>query len=278
MPITPAERKYLKNKHKGGKSNTKGNQYEEYYAIYQLALLIGKYRSTPSNVYLSTQLPETFVDDLLIVQEGSHKTYHQLKDVMNITWHSNKLKYDFERQRDISMENEERFALKLVYSDSTSSVDTVPESISDCTIAEHFPSHSSIQSLYFDFQPFREAIKSIAVAQHSTDNDLTGIYGALIGAWHTVNTQSYVSLEEILEKVNNIGKGLIMLDVYPMIAISEDCSALLHQIGIQYQVSGSSLYWSYRSFSGYLPWTKEKEERIMAASPKEFKDIIDLLN
>ena len=28
MPITEAERKYLKNKNKGGKNNAKGNRYE----------------------------------------------------------------------------------------------------------------------------------------------------------------------------------------------------------------------------------------------------------
>lgn len=278
MPIASTEKKYLKNKHKGGKSNAKGNRYEEHYTIYQLALLIDKYRSTPSKVFLTTQVPDTFVDDLLIVLEGSYKTYHQLKDVNHITWASNKLKYDFERQRDISLENNERFTLKLVYSDSVSSVSVVPETISDCTTAEYFPSYSSIQSLYFGFHPFQEAIKSIAVSQRATDNDLTGVCGALIGAWHTVNSQSYVSLEEIFEKVNNIGKGLIMLDVPPAITISDDCSALLHQIGVQYQISGTSLYWSYRGFSGYLPWTKEVEERIIAASPKKFKDIFDLLN
>ena len=279
MPITAAERKYLKNKHRGGKSSAKGNLYEEYYAVYQLALLIDKYRSTPSNVHLATQVPETFVDDLLIVQEGLHKTYHQLKDVKNISWASNNLKCDFERQRDISLENGEQFALKIVYSDADSSVGAVPETISDCTTAEHFPSCPSIQSLYFSFQPFQQAVKNIATPLNSTDNDLIGISGALLGAWGMVDSQSSTSLEEILEKVYNIGKGLININTYPSsIKVSDDCSALFHQIGVQFQVSGTSLYWSYRSFSGYLPWTKEAEERIIAASPKEFKDIIDLLN
>ena len=87
-----------------------------------------------------------------------------------------------------------------------------------------------------------------------------------------------IDMEE-MEKVYNIGRGLININTYPSsIKVSDDCSALFHQIGVQFQVSGASLYWSYRSFSGYLPWTKEAEERIIAASPKEFKDIIDLLN
>ena len=37
MPITSEEREYLKNKHKGGLNNSKGNTYENYYATYQIA-------------------------------------------------------------------------------------------------------------------------------------------------------------------------------------------------------------------------------------------------
>lgn len=279
MPIRPAERKYLKNKHRGGKSNAKGNQYEEYYAVYQLALLIDKYRSTPSNVYLTTQVPDTFVDDLLIVQEDAHKTYHQLKDVKNISWGTNNLKYDFERQREISLENREQFALKIVYSNANSSISAVPKAISDCTTAEHFPSHPSIQSLYFGFQPFQEAVKNIATPLNSTDNDLIGISGALLGAWHTIDSQSSTSLEEILVKVGSIGRGLININTFPSsVKISDECLALLRQIGIAPQVVGSSVYWSYGCFSGRSLWTKELEDSIVSASPKEFKDIIDLLN
>lgn len=278
MPITPAQRKYLKNKHKGGKNNAKGNLYEEHFVVYQLALLIDKYRSNLSSVYFSTQLLDTFVDDLLIVLEDNHKTYHQLKDVTNIAWTSNNLKYDFERQRELSLENKEQFTLKIVYSNIDSSLSAIPDTISDCTIAEHFPASPSLSSLYFGFEPFRKAVKNIAIPHYSTDNDLIGIYGALIGAWHMVNTLSYVSLKEILEKVYHIGNGLINLNLYPTITISEDCSALFRRIGVEYHLSGSSLYWSYRSFSGYLSWNKEMEEKLMAISPESFKDIIDLLN
>lgn len=37
MSISPKERKYLKNKHKGGKNNSKGNIYESYYTTYCIA-------------------------------------------------------------------------------------------------------------------------------------------------------------------------------------------------------------------------------------------------
>ena len=278
MPIRTADKKYLKNKQKGGRNNAKGKQYEDFYAVYQLALLIDKYRSNPSVVYLSSQLSDTFVDDLLIEKEDSDKTYHQLKDVNNINWSYGKLKYDFERQREISIENEEQFTLKIVYSDINSSIHQIPENISDCTTAEYFPSYPSTQLLYYGFQPFREAIKNIAIPSHSTDNELIGISGALLGAWGMVNNQLHTSLQEILENVDNIGRGFINMNIYPSADISESCSALFHQIGIDYQIHGSSLYWSYGYFNGCLPWTAAVEEKILTASPKDFKEIIDLLN
>lgn len=37
MPISPQEKKYLKNKHKGGNNNSKGNIYESFYTIYCIA-------------------------------------------------------------------------------------------------------------------------------------------------------------------------------------------------------------------------------------------------
>lgn len=43
MPITTQERKYLKNKHKGGKNNNKGATYENYYATYLIASFTHKY-------------------------------------------------------------------------------------------------------------------------------------------------------------------------------------------------------------------------------------------
>lgn len=43
MPITQKEKKYLKNKHKGGKNNSKGAIYESYYATYQIVSFMNQY-------------------------------------------------------------------------------------------------------------------------------------------------------------------------------------------------------------------------------------------
>ena len=86
MPITQKEKKYLKNKHKGGKNNSKGAIYESYYATYQIVSFMNQYITQLSNVHLTTQLHDAFVDDLFIEEPNAHKTYHQLKDVKDLTW------------------------------------------------------------------------------------------------------------------------------------------------------------------------------------------------
>ena len=66
MPITEADRQYLKHKNRGGKNNAKGNRYENYYAVFQIALLLNSHHERLDDVYLTTQLSNAFVDDLLI--------------------------------------------------------------------------------------------------------------------------------------------------------------------------------------------------------------------
>ena len=92
MSITQKEKKYLKNKHKGGKNNSKGAIYESYYATYQIVSFMNQYITQLSNVHLTTQLRDAFVDDLFIEEPNAHKTYHQLKDVKDLTWETSKLK------------------------------------------------------------------------------------------------------------------------------------------------------------------------------------------
>ena len=48
MPISPQEKKYLKNKHKGGNNNSKGNIYESFYTTYCIALFMNSHITRPN--------------------------------------------------------------------------------------------------------------------------------------------------------------------------------------------------------------------------------------
>ena len=56
MPITEADRQYLKHKNRGGKNNAKGNRYENYYAVFQIALLLNSHHERLDDVFITTQL------------------------------------------------------------------------------------------------------------------------------------------------------------------------------------------------------------------------------
>lgn len=140
MPISPQEKKYLKNKHKGGNNNSKGNIYESFYTTYCIALFMNSHITQLDSVHFTSQLEECFVDDLLIEESNTaHRIYHQIKDVKNLSWQTKRLQYDFERQMDISSEMGENFELKLVHSNSSTMVTPIPEEIVPSTSVSFFP-------------------------------------------------------------------------------------------------------------------------------------------
>lgn len=277
MPITQKEKKYLKNKHKGGKNNSKGAIYESYYATYQIVSFMNQYITQLSNVHLTTQLHDAFVDDLFIEEPNAHKTYHQLKDVKDLTWETSKLKYDFKRQTEISSERNEKFKLKLIYSNPNSSVSTVPSEISSYTTSEYFPSCSSINQLILSHPIFKEAIQQITVSQHAENDELFGIAAAILGAWNSVEQES-VSLQQILNIVHSIGKGYVNIKTYPNVEISEKCKILLNQFGISFLEKGTTVYWSYHNMNGEVVWTSEIEQNLQKANPANIWDLMELLS
>ena len=65
MSIIDDHKDYLRHKHLGGVSNSKGNTYENFYATYQLSKLIGA-GGDADHIRLTAQVERAFVDDLLI--------------------------------------------------------------------------------------------------------------------------------------------------------------------------------------------------------------------
>lgn len=160
MPISPQEKKYLKNKHKGGNNNSKGNIYESFYTIYCIALFMNSHITQLDSVYFTSQLEECFVDDLLIEESNTaHRIYHQIKDVKNLSWQTKQLKHDFERQMDISSEMGENFELKLVHSNSPTMVTPIPEEIVSSTSVSFFPAEKSLNQLILSYPPSRMLFK-----------------------------------------------------------------------------------------------------------------------
>lgn len=280
MPITPEERKYLKNKHKGGKNNSRGNIYENYYATYQIADCIFRYLRELKNVHFSSQLESVFVDDLLIENPDLHKTYHQLKNVMSLTWQagiSHTLSSDFKRQMEISSENKEDFDLKLVYSDQNSKVAEMPIEIAQYTSTCHFPFYPTLNQLILSYPPFKEAIKQIAAQSEATDETLAGIASAILGAWCSCE-QENISLQQIADHVQQMGKGYVNIITYPTITISQECQNIFNSVErFTYNINGTTLYWSCGNMTGSTPWNEDLESMIVDINPTNKWSLIELL-
>lgn len=280
MPITKQERKYLKNKHKGGKNNSKGAIYESYYATYLIASFMHKYMTQMEFVYLSSQLETTFVDDLLIEEPNLHRTYHQLKDVADLTWKTGKshsLGSDFKRQIEISKEKEENFQLKLVYSNISSSVSSIPSNLLPSTSSEYFPACVSINQLVLSYPPFKNVIRQIMVQHDAKDDELSGAASAILGAWNSLE-QKNVSLQQISDIIYSKGQGYVNIKTYPTVMVSDKCKSFFNKFNLSFHENGPIVYWSYGKLKGEVLWTKETENKLQESNPTDIWSLIEELS
>ena len=279
MPITEADRKYLKHKNRGGKNNAKGNRYENYYAVFQIALFLNSHHERLDDVCLATQLSDTFVDDLLIGVGNSNKTYHQIKDVKDLSWNTANLKYDFERQKEICLENKETFSLKLVYSSQVShqKLGKIPKEFSDCTDVEFFPAYNELSQLYWNYSPFKDAIAEIVAEGKNDDAVLIGVAGSILGAWDSADAEKTISLKQIREKICQINP-YDPLKNYPTVELPDSCKKILGDIGVTFHTNGPMLYWKYGYFEGKKEWTKEIEQNLLNNVPTKIEELISVLS
>lgn len=271
---------YLKHKHTGGVSNSKGGLYEDYYAVYQIVSCIARYKSELDAVAFQTQLEDTFVDDLLIAHSSNKNIYHQLKDTSSLNWsdgNSRSLQSDFEHQIEDCKERDEDFALKLVYSASGSKVDDIPSSIQEYTSVESFPHADDVNQLIYISGPFKDALRQVsAKGKDSTNDELLAIATVFLGAWKSMNSKERVSLSALVDRAgctNNFN-----LAIYPNGIVSDDCKSVLDAIeGLVYRLCGRELVWSLGLLNGSCQWTIELENEIISANPATKREIVQLL-
>lgn len=271
--------KYLDNKHKGGQNNQKGSLYEDFYAVYQIVSCIAKYKKSLDTIGFQTQLKDTFVDDLLIACPSSN-IYHQLKDTHTLKWtdgSSRTIQSDFEHQIADCKERDETFALKLVHSASKSNVADIPQTLTSYTSTELFPHADDINQLFLISIPFKKALSQIsAKGITATDDELAIIATVFLGVWKGSNTNSRISLLDIVEKAGKI--VTLNLSIYPDAVISDRCRQIFDAIAdLSYRICGRKLVWSMGFLNGTCRWTPDLENSIITNNPKTKREIAQLL-
>lgn len=280
MPISPQEQKYLKNKHKGGNNNSKGNLYENFYATYCIALFMNRHILQLDRIHFTSQLSNHFVDDLFIEDlNTTHRMYHQIKDVKDLSWKTPKLASDFGRQMEISNERKENFELILVHSNSSTKLKSIPDKFSSCTSISFFPASQSLNQLILSYPPFKDAIQNITISGTAEDDELLGIAEVLLGVWVS-KIQKDLSLKEISDEIKNIGKGYINIKTYPNVDISNKCKDIFKYFNLSFHTCGMNLHWEANNgkLTGRIEWTPAIEQKLENTIPSDFWELIELLS
>lgn len=283
MERTNEEKQYLKNKHKGGENNQKGGVFEDFYAVYQIVSCIGSNeRHLLDSVVFQTQLENTFVDDMLIVN-SELKTYYQLKNTKSLSWGKvdklGDIASDFAHQIEDCRERNEKFALKLVYSLKDSKVgEQIPEKIKEYTSADFFDYSADLNSLIIVNEPLRKALKAISPnGNKTTTDDLANMASMFLGIWKGCNSKDKISLNKIIDTAAKFKH--INLKIYSDAVLNEDCKKILDAIDdFEYHIIGRMLYWSVGLMTGSCPWPDNIENDIIIQHPTNKWDLISMLS
>ena len=237
---------YLNDKHKGGVNNSKGNTFENQFAVYKIATVFNEGASEQTTLFSSQVL--CFIDDLVIEREDKNEVEHyQLKDVKSLSWHYNPhpLKDDFRMQHEVCSANGITATLQLVVSRKEleqSLIASIPDDVKGIAIVVHFQNASSINNLIRENSEVREALRQMCAFSNPATDKLDTLGNIILGAWAGVDQQR-VSLKEILDKCMRQNphyiKGLEN-------RLSDKLASILSGIkGVSYEIEGGYINWRY---------------------------------
>lgn len=270
---------YLKNKHTGGISNAKGNDYERFYVIKEILRLCADTENLDSISFVPQVYP-AYLDDLK-EKYASNVIYCQIKNVEQLRWtdgnSTHTIEEDFMLQSKLCEDNNEQYRLRLVYSNGNSEIKRIPDSILQYTEIEHFRSYDTVEKMIQEESDVVERFKAKFTQFDNTDK-VCNFAVSLIGIWASEdNTNQEVRLVDIIKKVDDMGKGYTAL-VVPTISIPEDIEKLFESFeGISWGVSNGLLNLKYKRISTCVPPTEDVYNRLRTVEVGNVKDLINKL-
>lgn len=271
------EVKYLQDKHRGGLNNQKGNQYESFYTVTQIASLLCEYEDDLDNVSLQAQVPMTFVDDLLI-NYPDKKVYHQIKDVKNLSWNSGrkyKLSDDFKGQVRLCKHRGENFGLKLVHSHADDNLAPKPMGTRKYTTIELFPACKTMNSLVLSNNRFEKDLRKLLYnGDNLTLDAVSDLASRILGYWGSINNTLPVSLKSIDDKLSEPNAGYRS---NVTTTLDPECRTILNRLfGSNYIVSGDMLCMKYNYTTMTILLNDDIQQRIIDTNPSNPWDLFNL--
>ncbi len=237
---------YLGNKHRGGINNSKGNTFENFFTVYQVAKLFND-GANKENTFFSSQV-FSFIDDLVIESAHEHRCkFFQIKDVQNLNWTTGNhpIQDDFEMQQNICVQNRQEAELfmvvsrKDVYDDL---IDNIQEKINSFTKVIHFGTAGSINSLIRTNNEFKDELVQMCAISNPSSDTLDALGTIVLGAWDATD-KAKVSIADLLNKCYNENPNYIKGFEN---RVSENLKRVLESInGFTFTVEHGYLVWRY---------------------------------
>lgn len=257
---------YLTNKNRGGTSSEKGNTYENFFAIYQLALLSQIVIENNKDIRCLSQIL-AFVDDLIIdCQNESPLRHYQLKNSSSVTWGEGlkSISDDFNKQYELNQSISKESEINLVVSDAklkTGLEASIPAAISGYSTVVYFPYNSSLVGVIQKEKAFQQAIEYLCAFDNPAPDKIECVATVLLGAWVSSN-KSNVSIIDILRKAQESSPSFIRSFSQEW-QLDPEVENILSKIeDFQYNLTKGFLHWEFKNGLdlGTLPYSVDTEQ------------------
>lgn len=276
---------YLANKNKGGHNNAKGNVFENFYAVFQIAKCFNE-KSDTGNTLFSSQV-FAFIDDLVIeFSAGSSICYFQIKDVEILSWTSgtHSLKEDFTLQKRLLDAQKINGLLTLVVAKEevfSELSNNIPEELRFVRVIQYCTASSMSNLIRTNSLLKAELTRMCALTNPAVDK-LEVLGTTLLGVWDSVD-KNRISLTELMDRAHaqspNYIKGLVN-------TISLKLSGVFETIkGFIYHIENGYIVWEYNATdSGVVEYLigslkyNQWESDIFNAEIQTFEDLESFLS
>ena len=276
---------YLSNKNRGGTSNVKGNTYENFFAVYQLALLSRIIIEYNKEVTFSSQIT-AFVDDLIIdCKDDSTLRHYQLKNGSSVTWGEGvkSIFDDFKKQYELNHTISRESEINLVVSSTNLRANleaSLPAAIKNYSQVVYFPYETSLVKVIEKEATFRQAIEYLCAFDNPAPDKIECVAAVLLGAWVSSH-KSNISVMEILKKAQESTPSFIR-SFSKEWQLDPEVEEILSKIpDFQYNLTKGFLHWEFKNGleDGTLPYSvdteqfKKFQEVVKRSKPTRFEEL-----
>ncbi|MGD1895496.1 MAG: hypothetical protein ACFB16_00940 [Phormidesmis sp.] len=238
---------YVKNKHRGGASNEKGNTYENFYATYKIALLSAAVIEKQADITFYSQIL-SFVDDLIIFNGTKDSLQHnQLKNSSNISWGSGfkSISDDFKKQTVLNQSRGKDSEMVLVVSDRQLQqrlTASCPADIQAFSKVAYFPHKATLTQVIDAVPKFAKAIRYLCAFEDPAPDKIECVAKVLLGVW-AADTKANLSVMDILTKAQDSSPSFIRSFDDTLLLDPEVADILSNIANFRYSLSKGFLHW-----------------------------------